>query len=74
MSPFSAICLMLFGKCSKLLKISSAFSEAKTSVYLLYLIVTSIKIAPVTDPIFSQNDCDLESSSKNINDACLMDW
>lgn len=74
MSPFSAMRLMLYGEISKLLKISSAFSEAKASIGHLYLIVINVRIAPVTDPILSHNDSDLESSSKNCNDACLMDW
>lgn len=65
---------MLFGDLSKFLRISSAFSEANSSIEGLYLIEISIRIPPVTDPIFLHKDRDLESSSKNSNDACLTGW
>ena len=65
---------MLLGDVSRFFNISSAFSNAKISEDQLYLMVTSIRILPVTDPIFSHRDWDLDSSSKNSNDACLMGW
>lgn len=74
MRPLSAMRLMLSGDPSKFLKISSALSEAKASEVYLYFIAIRMRIPPVTDPIFSHKDWDLESSSKSSSDVCFTGW
>lgn len=72
MSPPSAICLIFVGDFSKFLKVSSAFSEANSSDLLSFMMI-SIGIPPVTEPIGSDNDWDLESSNNRSKALSRMD-
>jgi len=71
--PFSAMRFMFFLHDSKFFKISPALSEAEGSEDSLYFIVMSIRMPPVTDPIFSHRSLDFESSNKKEIDARLTD-
>lgn len=64
--------LMFFAHFSRFLRTAPAFSAAIGSSELLIFIVVRIRILPGVEPIFSNSNCDFESSSKKEMAACLL--
>jgi hypothetical protein len=62
---------MFFAHFSRFLRTAPAFSVAIGSSELLIFIVVRIRILPGVEPIFSNSNCDFESSSKKEMAACL---